>query len=255
MPQFSNSSGLRSTVLTLLLSGSLVAAPVQADEQTAAGANNEVNDPLEALNRWTTGLNDVLRLFVVDPVVGIYKGVTPDAVQGAISNAASNLAEPINAGASLLQGDTENTAAATKRFLINSTAGLAGMQDKAAEMGIESRQEDLGQAFGKHGIGPGPAIVLPLLGPSNLRDATGDIATSLANPLPLAVGAGQGFVRYSDNQQELKSIRESALDGYVAEREAYARYRAAQVNNGAPGAAPVIEFAENPDAPPQGTAK
>ncbi len=80
-----------------------------------------------------------------------------------------------------------------------------------------------------HGVGPGIPIVLPLLGPSNLRDATGDIATSLANALPLAVGAGQGLVRYSDNQEEIKSIRENAIDGYVAQREAYQSYREAQI--------------------------
>ena len=64
--------------------------------------------------------------------------------------------------------------------MINSTVALAGMQAKATEMGIEARQEDLGQALSSHGVGTGPHIVLPLLGPSNLRDATGTIATSLA---------------------------------------------------------------------------
>ena len=96
-------------------------------------------------------------------------------------------------------------------------------------------------------------IVLPLLGPSNLRDATGDIATSLANPLPLAVGAGQGLVRYTDNQEEIKSIRENAIDGYVAQREAYQSYREAQIRNGAPVPGPVIEFADNPDDDKQET--
>ncbi|MBG05931.1 MAG: hypothetical protein CMM59_17865 [Rhodospirillaceae bacterium] len=238
---------LKSLALATILSVGLIAAPALSDEEKAADGANEVSDPLEALNRWTSGLNDVVRFFVVDPVVSVYKGGTPDAVQGAVSNAASNLAEPINAGASLLQGDTENASAATKRFLINSTVGLVGMQDKATEMGIEARQEDLGQALGSHGVGTGPHIVLPLLGPSNLRDATGTIATSLANPLPLAVGAAQGVVQYSDNQEEIKSIREGALDRYVAEREAYERYRAALVANGEPSQAPVIEFAENPE--------
>ncbi|MEC8172948.1 MAG: MlaA family lipoprotein, partial [Pseudomonadota bacterium] len=108
------------------------------------------------------------------------QGGTPNAVQGAVSNAVSNLAEPINAGASLPQGDTENASAATKRFMTNSTVGLAGMQDKASEMGIEARQEDVGQPLCSHGVGTEPQIVLPLLGPSNLRDATDTTATSFA---------------------------------------------------------------------------
>lgn len=240
-------SSLKGFALASALSASMLISPVQADDATPATENGEVSDPLEALNRWTTGLNDMVKLLVLEPAVSIYKGVTPEEVQGAVSNAASNLSEPITAGASLLQGDTENAGAATKRFLINSTVGLGGMQDKATEMGIEARKEDLGQSMATHGVGAGPHIVLPLLGPSNLRDATGTLATSLANPLPLAVGAGQGLVKYSDNEKEIKSIREGALDGYVAEREAYTRYRESQIRNGAIGPAPVIEFAENPE--------
>lgn len=238
---------LKSLAVATALSATMLIAPAYADEDKPTAENGEVSDPLEALNRWTTGLNDMVKLFVLQPVVGLYKGATPEEVQGAISNAASNLSEPITAGASLLQGDTKNAGAATKRFLINSTIGLSGTQDKATEMGIEARQEDLGQTMATHGVEAGPHIVLPLLGPSNFRDAAGTLATSLANPLPLAVGAGQGFVKYSDNEKELKSIREGSLDGYVAEREAYSRYRASQIRNGAPSAAPVIEFAENPE--------
>ena len=86
----------------------------------------------------------MVKLFVLQPVVGLYKGATPEEVQGAISNAASNLSEPITAGVSQLQGDTKNAGAATKQFLINSKIGLGGIQDKATEMGIEARQGDLG---------------------------------------------------------------------------------------------------------------
>ncbi len=86
-----------------------------------------------------------------------------------------------------------------------------------------------------------------------LCDATGDNAASLANPLPLAVGAEQGLVRYSDNQEEIKSIRENAIDGYVAQREVYKSYREAQIRNGAPVPGPVIELAKNPDDDKQET--
>ena len=71
------------------------------------------------------------------------------------------------------------------------------------------------------------------------------LATSHANTLPVAVGAGQGFVKYSDNEKELKSIREGYLNGYLVEREAYPRYRTSQIRNGSTSATPVIEFAEN----------
>lgn len=89
---------------------------------------------------------------VLQPVVSLYKGATPEGVQGAISNAANNLSEPITAGASLPQGDTKNSGSATKQSLFNATIGLGGTQDEATERGIEARQEDLGQAMAKHGV-------------------------------------------------------------------------------------------------------
>ena len=76
---------------------------------------------------------------------------------------------------------------------------------------------------------------------------TGTLATSLTNTLPLAVGAGQRFVKYSDNEKKLKSIPEGSLNGYLAEHEAYPRYRASQIKNDSTSATPVIEFTENPE--------
>ena len=97
----------------------------------------------------------MIQLFVLRLVFGLFMEVMPDKLQEGISNAASNLSEPITVGSSLLQGDTENAGAATKRFLINSTVGLGGLQDKATEMGIEARKEDLGQTMATHGVGLG----------------------------------------------------------------------------------------------------
>ncbi|MDP6390641.1 MAG: VacJ family lipoprotein [Alphaproteobacteria bacterium] len=215
----------------------LLAAPAVADEE-------KISDPLEPINRVTSGFNDMLRTFVVDPLIGMYQGVTPKTVQDAVSNAASNLSEPVTAASSLLQGDMKNAGTATKRFLINSTVGLGGTQDKAKEMGLEQRREDLGQALGKHGFLPGPHIVLPLLGPSNLRDAAADIATGLASPIPLAGKAALGAVEYSDKKETARELREGAIDRYAAERSAYEQYRANQVRN---NEVPATGFAEIPD--------
>ena len=214
----------------------LLAAPAVADEE-------KISDPLEAVNRVTSGFNDLLRTFVVDPLIGMYQGVTPKKVQDAVSNAASNLTEPVTAASSLLQGDVKSAGTATKRFMINSTIGLGGTQDKAKEMGLEQRREDLGQALGKHGIAPGPHIVLPLLGPTNLRDATADIATGLASPIPLAGKAALGAVEYSDKKESIRELREGSIDRYAAERAAYEQHRANQIRN---DALPVTGFAEIP---------
>ena len=199
-----------------------------ADEDAAS----ERNDPLETLNRFTSGLNTILRGAILDPVVDVYQFVTPDDIQSVVSNAASNLSEPVTAISSLLQGDTENAGNATERFLINSTVGVGGLGDPATGMGIESRNEDLGQALGANGVDTGPHLVLPIFGPSNFRDAFGDIATGIANPLPLAGKAATGAVTYADNQDTINSIGNNALDPYVAEREAYEQNREYKVKNG-----------------------
>jgi hypothetical protein len=125
----------------------------------------------------------------------------------------------VTAVSSLLQGDSDNAATATKRFFINTTVGLGGTSDPAAEMGLEQRKEDLGQAFGANGVAPGPHLVLPIIGPSNIRDVTGDALTALVNPLPLAAKAASSGVNYSNNQDEIKSVTEGALDPYIVERD------------------------------------
>ncbi|HEB78981.1 MAG TPA: VacJ family lipoprotein, partial [Rhodospirillales bacterium] len=148
---------------------------------TATGA--KVDDPLEPINRVTSGFNRVVRGAIINPLVDGYKAITPKPVQKGVSNVISNLTEPITAGSSLLQGDTKNAAAATKRFIVNSTLGFAGIKDEASKMGIKNRKVDLGQAAGADGVASGPHIVIPILGPSNMRDATGAIITGIANPL------------------------------------------------------------------------
>lgn len=220
-------SRIRKVALTTLVSG-ILAMPVLADDT----APSDRNDPLETLNRFTAGFNTVLRKGILDPVVDIYQFITPDPIEGAISNAAANLSEPVTAISSLLQGDSENAGNAFQRFLVNSTIGLGGLGDPAAEMGVESRDEDLGQAFAANGVDAGPHLVLPLLGPSNLRDAFGDIATSLANPLPLAGVAAAGAVDYSDNQDLINGIGNNSIDPYIAEREAYEQNRQYEISNG-----------------------
>ena len=219
--------------LSLLAVGAVVAMmalPVMADEKPADDA--KVDDPLEKLNRITSEFNRVVRGAVVDPLVDGYQAVTPQFLQDALGNAAANLNEPVTAVSSFLQGDEENAENATKRFFINSTLGLAGTQDAASDMGLQSREEDLGQAAGYHGTESGAHIVLPILGPSNTRDLVGDVITGLASPLPLLGKAAQTSVTYSQNQDEIKGVSEGALDPYVVERNAYEDRRQFLINNG-----------------------
>jgi len=219
---------------TLLIGGITSPVSVYADESKSEAPETEkqANDPLEGLNRITSGFNSVVRGVILDPLVDGYQAVTPDAVQEAIGNAASNLSEPVTAISSMLQGDTENAEAATKRFFINSTLGVGGLNDPAQEMGYVGRREDLGQAAAVNGAEEGMYIVLPILGPSNTRDALGDAVTALASPLPLVGSVAAGTVQYSNNQDDIQAVSKGALDPYVVERDAYSQYRKFQINNG-----------------------
>lgn len=197
-----------------------------------AAAELEDDDPFETLNRFTSGFNRIFRDAILDPLVDGYQAVTPEPLQEAIGNAASNLSEPVTAISSLLSGDTENASSSTQRFIVNSTVGLGGINDKATEMGIEQRREDLGQAAAVHGANSGPYIVLPLLGPSTTRDALGDILTGVASPMPLVGAIASGGVEYSKNQDDIQAMTNGSLDPYIVEKNAFQQYREYQINNG-----------------------
>lgn len=226
--------------LTLVVGTFAVPVPGMAQDRTdkenpakaATVRTEEPTDPLEGLNRVTSSFNRVLRRFVIDPVIDGYQAITPDEVQEGVSNVVSNLTEPLTAASSLLQGDIDNAGTATGRFLVNTTVGIGGIRDEATGLGMEQRREDIGQALGAHGIPAGPHIVLPVIGPTNLRDAPGDIAIGLLSPAPLAAHAGAGAIEYSGNQDTIKGLSDNVLDPYIAERDAYEQRRDYLIHNG-----------------------
>ena len=223
-----------------------VEGPPLIDESD--GRAGDVHDPMEGANRVTSDFNSGFRKYLLDPVIDGYKFIMPGNIQNIVSNMASNLTEPLTIVSSLLQLDFENAGTATQRFVINSTFGFAGMGDVAREMGFEQRKEDLGQALAVHGVGPGPHFVVPILGPSNLRDLVGDIAFAIASPMPLAGSAGQGVVQYSDQQEEIRELGKDAVDRYIVERNAYEQNRLHLIANGKITDAPEFEFVETNDS-------
>ena len=111
--------------------------------------------------------------YVLLPVVSGYKAITPDPVERGVSNFFSNLGELPTLANALLQLKFEVALTTFSRFTLNSTIGLAGLFDVASSMGIPEQNEDFGQTLGYWGVGSGPYLVLPLLGPSSMRDAAG----------------------------------------------------------------------------------
>lgn len=133
----------------------------------------DVYDPLEGMNRRIYIFNYYFDKFIYLPIVRTYEFIMPDYVEDRVSNFVDNVFEFNNFTNNLLQGKIKATGITLGRFLVNTTIGIAGLWDPATNMGMARQTEDFGQTLGRWGVGNGPYIVLPIFGPSNLRDTTG----------------------------------------------------------------------------------
>ena len=140
----------------------------------------DVFDPVEPLNRAMYKFNAVFDGLLFLPATQIYDFVTPTFVQDRVSNFFSNLTELNTFANSILQGKLTRASRALVRFVVNSTVGVAGLFDPMAALGTEQQREDLGQTLGTWGFGNGPYLVLPIFGPSNLRDTAGLVGDTVA---------------------------------------------------------------------------
>jgi len=203
--------------------------PAPADENFSDGETVEWSDPLEFINSLIAAINRLLRQGGIDPVVKVYKFATPDVAEIALSNAARNLTEPFFVLGAVIAGDTEGAKLSGARFLVNTTLGVAGLADVATDAGLEYCREDIGQGLAKQGVEPGTHTVLPIIGPSNIRDPPGDIIEVLITRLPPGVTIAMASVEYTDKQEVVEKLTEGAVDKYVIEREAYEQHRLYQV--------------------------
>lgn len=133
----------------------------------------EVNDPWQGYNRRMYDLNARFDRYIFNPVAEGYKRTLPKFMRSGIHNFMQNIREFLNVYNALLQFRFRTAGRSTGRFLVNSTVGIAGLLDPATQMGLYYQKEDFGQTLGVWGVGPGPYFVLPLLGPSTVRDALG----------------------------------------------------------------------------------
>jgi len=171
--------------IILLFNAALASDTINSDfSDEFSDEKLEVFDPLSGYNRVMTSFNDKVYIYVFDPVTRGYKVVMPEVARTGVSNFFDNLLFPIRFVNNLLQFKFENSAEELGRFLINSTFGLLGFMDPAGEqLGWEAHDEDFGQTLGFYGVGSGFHIVLPILGPSNLRDTFGLVADGYVSPL------------------------------------------------------------------------
>jgi phospholipid-binding lipoprotein MlaA len=146
----------------------------------------EINDPLEPFNRVVFQFNEALDAMLLTPLAIMYRDLLPPFVQQRTHNVLVNLREPVVAANSLLQGKPRQAASTFARFAFNTTAGLGGLMDVAEGMGLPPERADFGQTLAVWGAPAGPYLVLPLLGPSNPRDAVGmGVDSVVLDPLGL----------------------------------------------------------------------
>lgn len=204
-----------------------------------ASTGSPDNDPFEGYNRKMTAFNTKLDETVLVPVAKGYRRAVPQPLRNGVRNFFRNLREPYTMLNDALQGKFAEAGQDAGRFVINTILGFAGFADVATELGIERNREDFGQTLAVWGAPSGPHLVLPLLGPSNIRDGVGlipDFAYSSAIGLEDSKAQlGVDVTRIVDTRTQLLGTEELLLlqpDPYLFLREGYRQRRLAEINDG-----------------------
>ncbi len=210
----------------------------------SACATQANKDPLEGMNRGIYKFNDVADKALIKPVASVYQTITPSPIRKGINNFYENLTSLTTVFNDLLQFKFAHAFTDAGRFVINSTVGIAGFFDVASMDNVSKHKEDFGQTLGHWGVADGAYLVLPILGPSSLRDTTG-MVFDLAATDPIAYAHRKGDVRLHnqlrvgqliDKRAELLTatdlIDEASLDPYAFTRDAYLQRRASLVQDG-----------------------
>ncbi|MGH8688104.1 MAG: MlaA family lipoprotein [Burkholderiales bacterium] len=208
----------------------------------AAGcaSSGDPRDPLEGWNRGVLAFNDTADDIVLKPVSKAYRAVTPSGLRDMVRNFFNNIDDLFIGANNLLQGKPADAMNDWMRLAVNSTFGLAGLIDWASEMGLEKHDEDFGQTLARWGVGDGPYFMLPLLGPSTVRDSAGLPVDWSWDPVfdarPIALRNTLVGVRFIQRRTDLldtsRTLEEAALDRYLFLREAYLQHRHSQIYDG-----------------------
>lgn len=221
----------------------------------ATGPNRKPGDPFEPVNRAIFKVNDTIDQNIAVPVAKGYEKVTPKPIRTAISNFFSNLGDLSNAANNLLQLKITDATEDIMRFAFNSTFGIGGLLDWATPAGLPKHNEDFGLTLGHWGVPAGPYLVLPLFGPSSVRDGIGLAVDVRFNPLnymepalrnPLYVA--QFVSKRSDLLGASDLLQAAALDKYSFVRDAFTQQRRARLEQGGATPAPLPDYGD-PDAP------
>jgi phospholipid-binding lipoprotein MlaA len=221
-------------------------------DATAADDTDTDNDPAEPVNRAIFKANVAADHAVMRPVAQAYVDHVPQGIQKGIHNVVQNLREPAVAVNDALQGNFNHAWKSVQRLAINSTVGVAGVFDWAAQWGVPPHKADFGQTLAVWGVAEGPFVELPLLGPSNVRDTVGTAVDMAMNPLTfvggapatyagVATGGANAVDMRAQHLHDLDELERNSLDYYATLRSVYRQHRDAEITT-----------AKEREAPPEG---
>jgi len=220
-------------VLGLVSAGCSTTTP-----ETEPDANMvQVSDPLEGMNRFFFNINQRLDRDAARPAANAYKDTVPQTVRSGLHNVLDNLGGPVTVANDLLQVQFENAGIAAGRFLVNTTVGVLGIFDVATGWGMPGRNRDFGETMGTYGVPPGPYLVLPFRGSTDIRDFAGNFVDGYATPLRYVRYDGREYVGWmkstvssmdnrATNLVTYRDIERASVDYYATMRTLYLERRA-----------------------------
>ncbi len=253
-------SKLMNGCFAVALAGFLGACATPPGQDSAQVMNTEVNDPLEPMNRYFHDVNQAVDALALRPVSHIYRDAVPDGVRDSVSNFLTNLSQPIYFINNIAQGDLDGAGDNMGAFFTNTLLGFGGLFDIAQ---LDTDREDLGQTFAVWGIGEGPYLVLPVLGPNTTREAVGIVGEHFIDPANLVArnhdidhfeimrGTARAIDFRSKSLDSLDEIEKNSIDFYAAIRSLYRQNRKNMILDGSEENTPLpdISFEQDDDKP------
>jgi phospholipid-binding lipoprotein MlaA len=238
---------MRGLVAFLLIAAAGIALSGCASDQTPAQKEEaqNANDPYEPMNRQIFALDQKFDHVILEPTAKTYNAVVPEPARDGVHNFLTNLNLPVVFANDVLQGDLDQASKTFGRFGLNSTFGIGGILDWATDADLPYHENDFGLTLATYGVGEGPYLVLPFLGPDPPRDALGQVADTFLDPTTYIKirehfwwGAGRYALTVIDvrarNIDSLEGIERSSVDLYASVRSLYRQHRRAQEHNGKP---------------------
>ncbi len=198
-------------------------------------------DPLEPLNRGTLRFNQRVDALLIEPVARLYRFVVPNQVRHGFRRILANLNSPAILVNDLLQREWRDGGVTATRFMLNSTLGVGGIFDPARDFGYEPHSSDFGQTMALEGVASGPFLMLPVAGPTTMRDGLGYLVDIMFQPTTYLLGGADqilhsavrggsaGLATRDANAEAIRALEESSIDYYAALRSAYYQHRTAEI--------------------------